>query len=137
MKKVLCAIDDTDYSSVAIDLSADLAKACGAELAFLAVNELLGGHGRSGNAYLWTDAQVSELLDKAVARAAKTKGLQAKAVSLRSPDVASSIVQLAADHQFDHIVIGSGGKGAMSRLLLGSVSRDVASKAHCPVTVAR
>ena len=43
----------------------------------------------------------------------------------------------AEQNGFDHIVVGTGGKGAVSRMMLGSVSRDVASRAHCPVTVAR
>lgn len=136
MKKILCAIDDTDFSTAAVDLAGDLAKTFQAELTFLAVNERLGGSGGTGSSYLWADPQVSELLDKAASRVA-SRGINATAASLKSHDIAGSITQMAADHTFDHIVIGSGGKGAVSRLLLGSVSRDVVAKAHCSVTVAR
>lgn len=52
-------------------------------------------------------------------------------------DVARTISQTAEEQGFDHIVIGSGGKGAAMRLVLGSVSRDIANRAPCSVTIAR
>ncbi len=72
--KILCAVDDTEYSKTSVALAPQLAKAMNAELTLLAVNELMGG---------------------------------------------------------------AGVKGGLSRLMLGSVSRNVVARAHCPVTVAR
>jgi nucleotide-binding universal stress UspA family protein len=136
MKNILCAIDETEHSQAAVDLAANLAVAFGAEVTLLAVNELLGG-GRVGSAYLWTDAELAELLEKAKRQAARVGGMQPQTKSIRSRDVARSIVTFAEDNGFDHIVVGSGNRGKVSKFLLGSVSSYVMARAHCPVTVAR
>ena len=117
-----------------------MAAAMGAELTLLAVNELMGGYGGKGggiSTYLWEDADVKRVLDSAAA-AAKKAGVSApKAASAKSRDAARAIVVFAEDNGIDHIVVGTGGKGGVSRLMMGSVSRDVVFRAHCPVTVAR
>ena len=43
----------------------------------------------------------------------------------------------AHENGFDHIVMGTGDKRGLKRLMMGSVATDVAAKAHCSVTVAR
>jgi nucleotide-binding universal stress UspA family protein len=137
-KKILCAVDDTENSKTAITLAAELANAMGAELTALAVNELVGGHGRGGiAAYLWEDADLKRVLDSATVAAKKAGVSEPKTASVKSRDVARAIVVFAEDNHFDHIVVGTGGKSGVSRLMLGSVSRDVVFRAHCPVTVAR
>ena len=42
-KKVLCAVDDTEHSNIAVAVAGELAKATGAELTLLAVNVQMGG----------------------------------------------------------------------------------------------
>ena len=54
-----------------------------------------------------------------------------------SREAAAAIVQYAEENGFDHIVLGTGDKRGVSRLVLGSVAADVAGRAHCSVTVAR
>jgi nucleotide-binding universal stress UspA family protein len=44
---------------------------------------------------------------------------------------------MAADVGADVIVVGSHGRGAIERLLLGSVSEQVVRHAPCPVLVVR
>ena len=130
IKKILCSVDDTDHSRAAVDLAAEMAQAFGAELTLVAVNELIGAVGRTGAAsYLWEDAE---------AKQAKVAGMtELKTSGLKSRDVARAITMYAEEVGADHIVVGTGGKGSISRLMLGSVSRDVVFRAHCPVTVAR
>ena len=48
-----------------------------------------------------------------------------------------SIVEAAASEQVDMIVVGSHGRGAVGRLLIGSVSDYVVRNAPCPVLVVR
>src|SRR5581483_10052121 len=48
---------------------------------------------------------------------------------------ASTILQEADDTAATLIVIGARGRGALRSALLGSVSRDVAAAANCPVVV--
>ena len=138
MKKILCAVDDCEHSKVAARLAGTLAAATAADLTLLAVNELIGGYIRSdASARLWTAPQVRKLLDDATAEAKAAGAAKVEVVEAESRDVARAISQFAEQHGFDHIVIGSGGKSAVSRLVLGSVSADVVNRAPCPVTVAR
>ena len=41
-KKILCAVDDTEHSKIAVAVAGELAKATGAELTLLAVNVPMG-----------------------------------------------------------------------------------------------
>lgn len=50
---------------------------------------------------------------------------------------AREILQLATDLEADVIVVGTHGKKALERMLVGSVSLNVVKKALCPVVVAR
>jgi nucleotide-binding universal stress UspA family protein len=138
MTKILCAIDDTDHSKSAIELAGNMAKAMDAELTILVVNQLIGGHGRSGgSSLLLTESEVQGTLAGAAAEAQKAGAPKIRTVGADSRDVARAITIFAEDNDFDQIVVGTGGKGAVSRMMLGSVSRDVVDRAHCPVTVAR
>ena len=47
-KKVLCAVDDSEHSKIAVAVAGELAKATGAELTLLAVNAALGIPARGG-----------------------------------------------------------------------------------------
>lgn len=135
---VLCAVDGTEHSASAITQAAELAKAMGAELTLLAVNLPSGGDGRGGIIiYSWDDADLNRVLGDAIALAQKSGVSNPKAVSVKSRDAARAIIVYAEDNGIDHIVVGTGGKGNISRLVLGSVSSSVIARAHCPVTVAR
>lgn len=138
-RKILCAVDDTEHSESAIAMAAELATATGAELTLLAVNELMGGYSGKGGitAPVWQDADLKRILDNAAAAAKKAGAANPKIASVKSRDAARAIVVFAEDKGIDHIVVGTGGKGGLKRLLLGSVSSDVVARAHCPVTVAR
>jgi nucleotide-binding universal stress UspA family protein len=137
-KKILCAIDGTDHSNCAVALAAEMALAFKSELTLIAVNELIGGVGRMGAAsYSWDDAEIKRNMATAVELSRAAGFAEPKTLITKSRDVARAIVIYAEEIGADHIVVGTGGKGSISRLMLGSVSRDVVSRAHCPVTVAR
>lgn len=48
---------------------------------------------------------------------------------------ATEVVRVAKEHACDLIVIGSHGRGGLSRMILGSVADRVVRTAHCPVMV--
>jgi nucleotide-binding universal stress UspA family protein len=50
---------------------------------------------------------------------------------------AEEIVSYAEEHDIDHVVVGSYGRGGISRVLLGSVAERVARRSAVPVTIVR
>ena len=133
--KILCATDGSDHANHAAAFAAKLAKQTGAELIYLAVNPVMLGRGTQSR--LFEDKDVKKALDSA-AQAAKTIGVKdIKCVDALARDVGRVIVAYAEENGVDHVVVGSGGRGAASRLLVGSVSNEVLNRAHCPVTVVR
>lgn len=134
--KILCATDGTEHSAHAIELAATMAAKLGAKLSVCVVNV---GHGGSRGPliYTWDDDQVKKVLDAAAATARKAGAQHVEELALRSREAASAIVHYAEENGFDHIVVGTGDKRGVSRLVLGSVAADVAGRAHCSVTVAR
>ena len=50
---------------------------------------------------------------------------------------AEVIVNYAKANNCEHIVLGTGVKSTIARMVLGSVSSEVLVRAHCSVTIAR
>ena len=48
---------------------------------------------------------------------------------------ADSILEYAAEHDVDQVVIGSEGRSGVSRVLLGSIAEEVARRSTVPVTI--
>jgi nucleotide-binding universal stress UspA family protein len=136
MKKILCATDGTAHSAHAIDLAAVLASKTGAGLVICAVNVARGG-ARGPLIYMWEDDEVKKVLDDAAKQAAKAGAAKVEQIVLRSRDAGAAVVQYAEENGCDHIVVGTGDKHGLSRLVLGSVAADIAARAHCTVTIAR
>ena len=133
--KILCATDGSDHSNHAAGFAAKLAKQTGAELIYLTVNPVELALGT--RTLMAEDKDVKKALDSA-AQVAKNAGVKdIKCVDASAHDVAGAIVAYAEGNGVDHVVVGSGGKGVGSRLLVGSVSNGVVNRAHCPVTVVR
>ena len=135
-RKILCSTDGTAHSEHAIVTAAELSAKLGASLSICTVNVALGG-ARGPLIYSMEDGQVKKVLDEAAAIARKAGAGTVDEVALRSREAAAAIVQYAEENGYDHIVVGTGDKRGVSRLVLGSVAADVAGRAHCTVTVAR
>lgn len=134
--KILCATDGTKHSEHAVELAAILAHKLNAPLTVCLVNVARGG-ARGPLIYDKSDSDVRSVLDGAAAIGRKHGLKKVDEVSLRARDAGPAIVRFAEENGFDHIVVGTGDKHGVSRLVLGSVAADVAGKAHCTVTVAR
>jgi nucleotide-binding universal stress UspA family protein len=70
----------------------------------------------------------------------KAKGLDytvTVSTSMMDGKPANKIVERAKDGNFDLIVMGSRGLGALDELILGSVSNKVADNAECPVMIVK
>ncbi len=135
-KKILCPTDGTEHSSLAVIQAAEMAAKFGAALTLCVVNVAHGGP-RGPTIRHWTDAEVEKILERASALAKKHGVADPHRVDVISREAAPAIVQYAESNGYDHIVMGTGDKRGMSRLMLGSVAADVSGRAHVSVTVAR
>lgn len=135
-KKILCPTDGSDHATVGLDRAIELAKNSGAHLTVCVVNIAHGG-ARGPTINHWKEDEVTALLGAAES-AGKAAGLaDVGTVELVSREPAPAIVTYADQNGYDQIVMGTGDKRGVKRLVLGSVAAEVAAQAHCTVTVAR
>lgn len=135
-RKVLCPVDGSEHSMHAVEAAVEMAQKFGAELALCLVNVAHGG-GRGPMIHHWTEDDARAILKRA-SDLAEAKGLRPKDTAIvLDREAASGIVRYADMNGIDQIVMGTGDKRGLSRLMLGSVAADVAGRAHCSVTVAR
>jgi nucleotide-binding universal stress UspA family protein len=150
MHCIVTATDGSETADRAIDFAADLAARLGADLVLthvvssstLSASPTSRGHpqpdltamGRVENisiSEVLTDT-ASDILDKARDRAL-ARGARHVESEIRAGSPAETIVAVAQEHQAEAIVLGRRGRGRLAGLLLGSVSQQVATMAHCPV----
>jgi nucleotide-binding universal stress UspA family protein len=138
--KVLLAIDSSDISAMVIKRSGQFAKVTDCDLTVLNVVEPLpGSYAEMPGAIADFTRRKQEEAEEIVAKARKTLkhyGVDCKTQIGVGP-VASEIVDVAEQGNFDVIFLGSRGFGGIKRMLLGSVADDVMRHAHCSVTVIR
>lgn len=133
---ILCGVSGSAHARKAIELAVELARGLGHELTFLLVNQTRPASGHPPIKAL-DDAQAEEILNIAM-RYAQTHGVgNARPVLIEARDVAVAILEFASQANIDHIVVGTGNPPFIGRLLLGSVSAAIITKATCSVTVAR
>ena len=70
-------------------------------------------------------------------KAAKAKGVNTKAVVVKSDIVSDALIGAAKKHKADLIVMASHGRRGIKRLLLGSETQQVLTHATVPVLVLR
>jgi nucleotide-binding universal stress UspA family protein len=136
MQSILIAVDGSTGSDRAVEEGLELAAATGASVTFVFVRQppmpILGSpyYQRSVTSEL---EHAEDALDRARTAAAE-HDVPATAEILEG-GAAHEIVELAHSRGVDAIVVGSRGLGAMTGVLLGSVSRAVVHDADRPVLV--
>jgi len=87
---------------------------------------------------VWQEEQGRQVLERAVKIAADAvRGEPGFAVSTELAFAPPVPTLVAMSGEAELLVVGASGRGAVSRLLLGSVSSSVVRGAHCPVAVIR
>jgi len=148
MERILVGVDGSPASLKAVELAADLAKKCGAQLTLLTVVPRSPPAVDSGyEEYARIEhiqeppkefvvAAAEKVLDRA-RRAAGAKGAMPIAAEPVFGDPTREIIAEAENRTADLIVVGSRGHGRLAGLLLGSVAQKLVSHAPCPVLVVR
>jgi nucleotide-binding universal stress UspA family protein len=134
---VVAAIDRTPASDQALATATALAQGIlGAELHFLHVVAPLPEAVMPAIAPSALLDEGRKLIDGITRFAAERFGGRVVG-HLAVGDPAREILQLASDLAADVVVVGTHGKKAIERMIVGSVSLTVVKKARCPVVVAR
>ena len=135
--KILLAVDGSNYTRKMLDYLTSHSALFDAshEYTLLNVQYPLPPHARSavgaGVAQEYYQDEAQKVLEPALA-AIKAKDLRATAAWKTGP-VGETIARFAEDGQFEMVVMGTHGHGALARLVMGSVASQVL--AHCGVPV--
>ena len=78
----------------------------------------------------------SLLSNPVIVKIAEEKGINAEII-VKDGKPATEILKIARDKQVDLLVLGSTGKGSISKMMVGSISEKVASTAKCSVLVVK
>lgn len=136
-RRLLLAADLSGASAAATDEALELAHGLGAELLIVSVIDTAAAPR--------AEARVLRLDQRRSAREAAARPLVVRGRNLGvrvnflvwEGEPGSAIVSAAASEQADMVIVGSHGRGALGRLVLGSVSQHVMRHAPCPVLVVR
>jgi nucleotide-binding universal stress UspA family protein len=139
MKKILVGIDGSTESRTAADRAADLAAATGSELVLAYVISPPPALAPEAS-YLerWDVAErehARKLLDE-VAAATRTRRITVETV-MPSGAPAETLANMASQRDVEMVVVGHRGRGAISRVLLGSVADRLVQISPKPVFVSR
>ena len=141
IKKILVAYDGSHQSKQALNWAIDLSLLSGAQVAAVKVFEgsrlypaIAETGGRELAAILDQIRREDQQLMDDVAKAGKERNIAIKCDILQG-NIAEQILKYARDYNYDIIVAGTKGHGALEDLLMGSVTRNLVSLAHIPVFV--
>lgn len=147
-KKILVTIDGSPQSMKAVDYAINIAKKYDSEL--IALHVL---YSQIGFAFytetatgLITPNSINELIEQAKREAekwfdeiqekCKNAKLQVKTEAvITAISVVEAIISYSEKENIDLIVIGSRGRSAFRKLILGSAASGIMTFAHCPVMV--
>jgi nucleotide-binding universal stress UspA family protein len=138
IERILCPVDFSDFSAAAMREAMALARWYGASLLAMHVRPVLSG--------VWghlpdldpaalepvPPRNVLEEVDRAL-RPARKAGVTTRAHVTQAGDVARALVEFAGAEAVDLIVMGTHGRGGLTRLALGSTAESVVRKSPCPV----
>jgi nucleotide-binding universal stress UspA family protein len=143
LKNVLVATDFSEPSDVALGYGRHFARTFGASLHVLHVVEnVMARFAADAYPVLLPDLQreVEEAGEKKLIAALENEDFQqlrAVPAVVTSIGPAGAIVQYAKEHGIDLIILGTHGRGAVAKLLMGSVAERVVRTAGCPVLTVR
>jgi nucleotide-binding universal stress UspA family protein len=143
LKNVLVATDFSEASDAALRYGRAFVEAFGASLHVLHVIEDIVAHAWMPEVYIASLPGIYEEMDKAARERLlhvfgedERARLNARLVMRRGTPYAE-IVDYAAAHHIDLIVMGTHGRSGLAHMMIGSVAEKVVRKAPCPVLTVR
>jgi nucleotide-binding universal stress UspA family protein len=141
MNAIVVGTDGSETAAQALQEAGDLAKSTGAKLHIVSAYEPASGArvgGETPERSSWMvgpDVQVDSVLDRA-AGAMHAHGVETECHA-RKGDPANALLDVAAEHSADMIVVGNKGMTGTKRFLLGSVPDKISHHAPCSVLIVR
>ncbi|MFP3867898.1 MAG: universal stress protein [Desulfobacteraceae bacterium] len=135
-EKILLPTDGSKYSQKAAERAVNVAKSYGGELTVMSVFDLCC---KVSASELQLDQGVLDPLQEYVEEVkslAKDQGVRAEGL-VEQGRTEQKILDLAAEHKINLIVMGSHGRTGLDRLLMGSVTEKVIGNSPCPVLVVK
>ena len=140
MKNILVPIDGSKHSEIAMKKAKQIAEAFGSKIVLIHVNDF---HQHTFNYnmeldesfYVKFDQIAKDILEDGK-RYLSDLGDRVDTVQLEGP-IAGKIVEYANQNDFDLIVIGSHGWGAIQSLLMGGVAQKVSHQSDISVFIAK
>jgi nucleotide-binding universal stress UspA family protein len=138
MKKILVAHDGSDAADKALLEAASIAQQFGSKLTVISVVPNLCFSEIGADCETVTQLYRAEIEGamEGVKEMLREKGIEAETIILEG-NPADVIVDHARGMDMDLVIVGSTGKHATERTMLGSVSSRVAANAPCSVLVVR
>jgi nucleotide-binding universal stress UspA family protein len=133
MKRILVAYDGGEPGKRALDTAIELAKGLGA---LVSVVSVVPYHPGRSPVDPWDDRAVHAGELREARQILVEAGITADYLE-PSGDPATMIEKLVEEFEYDIVVLGSRGLGAVSRFMQGSVSEHVATHAKATVVIAR
>ena len=144
LRRILMAVDFSDYSNEAVEVAVYLAQKLGGEIYLLHVFELpfYPPPGMALNVPAEVHRWVKEVKEEESKRLNKlTEEIRKKEVPvhpmLKEGVPFLDILKTAEEIPADLIVLGTHGRTGVTRMLIGSVAQRVSQKARCPVLTVR
>ena len=136
IKRILHPSDFSEFSDIALDYAALLARQCDAELHLLHVLTDPMSVVQGPTDYTLPDGFFAELCKQAEAALAERPGNKSGIKITRVTSIGQApgeIIHYAKDKHMDLIVMGTHGLTGLAHLLIGSVAERVTRLAPCPV----
>jgi len=142
LKNILVATDFSEPSAVALNYGRDLARSYDATLHVVhVIEDLLALHGPEIGFVI---SDVARNIEAAVRRdldAAVTptdhETLDVRTTITRASNVSHAVTEYAKQNAIDLVIVGTHGRNALHRFLIGSVAERVMRTAPCPVLTVR
>ena len=142
--EILCAVDFSEPSRLAMLEACDVARRCGARLTLVNVFEPPTGPAVASDLIAPASPGLVEAVTEELSRkldgwrVEAERRTEAKVAARVLPgEPAAEVVRLAKEGDFDLVVVGTHGRHGVKRLLLGSVAERIVREAPCSVLLAR
>ena len=132
---LICGVDDSEAARRAAHVAAELSRQLGSRLVLVHVAEVAVPPAGAASAYAKLQGAAIEGAKRVLERLKQDEGLEDAEEQVELGPPAQALLDAAASHGADMLVVGTRGRGPLAAAVLGSVSTDVVTRAPCPVVV--